>query len=556
MSTPAPSVLAEALFGAGRKVRTAAGAKYYGQPIGSVIIADSPLRKAQRIKAKLPGTATFIGRAIGQDRDGKVRVRNEVTGDVVAVDVDTIKPVPIKRHREGWTPVEAYGLNYDKSNAQNPAVVGGRALSPAIWNRVPVTDWKLPTAGGPELHANEPDLKDATLAKVHEPGFEFREGYFNLIVIDPQGRAHIVDGHHRVGLHIEAGHDSLPAKVIDLRTDTPAARALRDKAFPPYPPPTSPKRPLDPQSTLGAVDPRYFDFVNNGGGTLEDPVHVHTGTDGVSLTVRQSDVEKHYRDVITRALNGEPSNSKVDPASLNGAENWYRDAHQVAQDLVDHFQNEVRDENGQPYPAAKDLTVERVAGALSALSPRNGWEKNKESARRAIEGHLKDPTHDLSDRAWLLSMDAHKESFTRDAIRALRGDYGGLTGTKRKSFFNNIVDPDGWFDATMDGWQAAALYRMGLRQSDGRLVDEAKGLAWLGHPMTVQKQEVVEDAGYIILADAMRKVAKQLKMRPSEAQAVYWTAVGGNAKGTSMWEKKQRMEREVAEGVRVPGDES
>ena len=114
-----------------------------------------------------------------------------------------------------------------------------------------------------------------------------------------------------------------------------------------------------------------------------------------------------------------------------------------------------------------------------------------------------------------------------------------MTGTKRKSFWNNLMDPANAYDVTIDGWMASSIWRMGGTYSDGSPVDE-KALSWIDHDFTSNKQKVVKGAGYIIVADAVRDVARDLKMTPSEVQAVYWVAVGGGQLNTQMWSNEPK----------------
>lgn len=119
----------------------------------------------------------------------------------------------------------------------------------------------------------------------------------------------------------------------------------------------------------------------------------------------------------------------------------------------------------------------------------------------------------------------------------MRGETGLPTGLKRQSFVNNMMHPENGFDVTVDGWVLAAL-----QDSEG--LTEAQGQAWL-HRSTRQRKTpargtgdmglIVEDKGYIAVADVVREVAQDLGLTPQEAQAVYWVAQGGGT-GAAMWD--------------------
>jgi hypothetical protein len=310
------------------------------------------------------------------------------------------------------------------------------------------------------------------------------------------------------------------------------------------PPPIGPTRPVVARSSLSTVDPADYATVNNGGGTLVDPVHVYDyeatkeSTDektGIvtparparSLTVRQSDVAKHYRDVVEAAINrGEKANVKASEEAIAAARLWY----QTAQDNAKRIQKTYN----KKYPEA-NLTLLEVAGVIAAVSPRQRWDQNLISAEKVIDAYLGRKTASLANLKDETGAGLRENVEIALKILDTHADPDVMSGLKRKSFWNNLMDPQGNdFDVTIDGWMASAIWRMGGTFSDGTPVDE-KALAWIDHTTKRDGVQVIDGAGYIILADAVRDVARDLNLLPHEVQAIYWVAVGGGQTNTQMW---------------------
>jgi hypothetical protein len=310
------------------------------------------------------------------------------------------------------------------------------------------------------------------------------------------------------------------------------------------------RRPAKVFTSMSALTQQGKEFVNNGGGTMDDPVHTATWKNGRSLSVRQSDLQKHFEEILDAAINeGKPFHPKQTPEALARARNWYRDAHQIALDIL------------AEYPDS-GLTLEQVTGVLAALSPRKVWDVwtvdkegnrnragNIADAKKVIDAFLNKvvdgvPLRDMpiEDAKKLTKGGFHSHVAT--ALQILHDpaamEQGVLTGTKRRSFWNNLFDPENRYDATMDGWMASAIWRMGGTYSDGTPVDNG-ALKWVDHRKVLNKRILVPGAGYVILADALRGAAAKYGLTPSEAQAIYWTSVGGGAKGTQMWSMQPKV---------------
>ena len=159
--------------------------------------------------------------------------------------------------------------------------------------------------------------------------------------------------------------------VGDVGRGTDGVVPAGDRPDPPRrPPPAGDDRPSDVVSSMGALDPEGYAFVNNGGGTLADPVHVYpysavaeskdkkTGvvipaTPARTLTVRQSDVAKHIRDVVEAAvLHNKKANVKASEEAIAEARQWYVTAHDKAVKMQAAFNKELP--GRPPDPAAGD----------------------------------------------------------------------------------------------------------------------------------------------------------------------------------------------------------
>jgi hypothetical protein len=184
---------------------------------------------------------------------------------------------------------------------------------------------------------------------------------------------------------------------------------------------------------------------------------------------------------------------------------WYRNAHRFAEILADEF----------------DTTVEIVSAVISALSQRMPWLRNKSVAHYVFAN--------LSEVAELSAIDAAKAfgkglySNFAMAVQIARGEdiANTLSGTKRRSFYNNIVSPDNGDSVTIDTWMVRALMNISTMTLD-------EGGKFLRKNETALGGTGV---GYYALAEACRIVAEEFQLMPCQIQALYWIAVSGSANG-------------------------
>lgn len=117
------------------------------------------------------------------------------------------------------THVSEFGMTYDPSAAGSDWLTAAKLWDG--WNDVPSTT--IPVTG---LVATEDMLSSESINKVVSGGEVFRADYDPHVIIDHEGRHVIVDGNHRVAMHIARGDRTMAAKVIDLRSVTVTARTL------------------------------------------------------------------------------------------------------------------------------------------------------------------------------------------------------------------------------------------------------------------------------------------------------------------------------------------
>lgn len=255
------------------------------------------------------------------------------------------------------------------------------------------------------------------------------------------------------------------------------------------------------KSSREQIDAEYQDLI--------DRPYVYKPKDGSpELVVDLSDeqLDDHFRSTIN-------SGSESD---IEEGMRWYDEARAEAQAMADEY----------------GVTLEVAAGVIAALSPQKRWKGNLTVARKALAAYKSGEFDDMTDDEMAAAI---KVGFAKDAVQAVRIMRTGnvtenLTGLKRRSFVNNIVNPDAGYDVTVDGWVAAALKKM-------QGAPEAAALKWLGRSVTRNKEVVIEATGYLRIADSLRRIAKERGITPAQAQAIYWVVVGGgrSKKGTGMW---------------------
>lgn len=162
-----------------------------------------------------------------------------------------------------------------------------------------------------------------------------------------------------------------------------------------------------------------------------------------------------------------------------------------------------------------------AAGIIAAVSPRMPWLRNKKVA----EGILSE----YSKYDHLSAIDAAKEiglalsANVAMAIKIARGESisDTLTGTKRRSFYNNIESPSTGDSVTVDTWMMNAFCNVsGCTKKVAEKFIRANETALGG-----------TGAGYFVIAQAVRRAASLKGITPNAMQAAYWVAASGSFNG-------------------------
>lgn len=196
----------------------------------------------------------------------------------------------------------------------------------------------------------------------------------------------------------------------------------------------------------------------------------------------------------------------MDPAEAARAGSWYFEANAFARSLAEKY----------------STTVEIAAGVISAVSPRMPWLRNKTVADAVLREYAKYSDLSAKDAAKQIGMALSAN--VAMAITIARGAdiETTLTGIKRRSFFNNIIDPSNSDSVTVDTWMLMAFVN-----TTG--TDKATALKYITACETSLKGT---GAGYYVISDTVRTVAKSMNLMPHQVQAIYWTAVSGSFDGS------------------------
>lgn len=255
-----------------------------------------------------------------------------------------------------------------------------------------------------------------------------------------------------------------------------------------------------------------------GGGKL---IHAATTYDELSPAGQKAVLAAEQKMGVTREGMAAEIDSKINDQNLAEGRAWYQEAQTFNNDLA----------------AASGLSVEQTAAITSAVSPRTPWPRNKELATK-IAMNYKDfdgvqPT--VKDRHGKLDTPAQAAgrkmggTLSKNSGMAIEIARGGsidehLSGVKRRSFYNNMVDPANSKDITIDTWMTRAA--MNSTTKPGGL-----DLATATDFLTMSKGITKGGAGYVSISESVRQVARERGLTPHEVQAAYWIAVSGSKNG-------------------------
>jgi hypothetical protein len=184
---------------------------------------------------------------------------------------------------------------------------------------------------------------------------------------------------------------------------------------------------------------------------------------------------------------------------------WYFETHEYAVSLADKY----------------DVSLAIAAGVISAVSPRMPWLRNKTVANAILRDFRKYSELSAKDAAKEIGM-ALGANVAMAITIARSGDVEHvLTGIKRRSFYNNIVLPIGSDAVTVDTWMLECFVNV-------TGTDKATALKYIN---SCSKSMGGAGVGYIVISEAVREVARNMNLYPSQVQALYWVSVSGDFNG-------------------------
>ena len=204
-------------------------------------------------------------------------------------------------------------------------------------------------------------------------------------------------------------------------------------------------------------------------------------------------------DEITSKIKG------MDAETAARSAGWYFEAHEYAASLASMY----------------DVSISIAAGVISAVSPRMPWLRNKTVANAILRDFRKYSDLSAKDAAKEIGM-ALGTNVAMAITIARSGDVENvLTGIKRRSFYNNIVAPVGSDSVTVDTWMLECFVNV-------TGADKATALKYIN---SCSKSMGGAGVGYIVISEAVREVARNMNLYPSQVQALYWVCVSGDFNG-------------------------
>jgi hypothetical protein len=204
-----------------------------------------------------------------------------------------------------------------------------------------------------------------------------------------------------------------------------------------------------------------------------------------------------------------------DAAVLTQAGEWYPQAHDLATTMA-------TESNGR-------ISQEQAEAVIAAISPRENWDANVIDAQRITDFYSSGAADGMTPEQAVLAMrDAQPggEQFRAlpdnmvKAVEVLQGTSPdeALAGLKVRSFYDNIDDPGGTREVTIDGHMLKAFSAVSDTITD-------KGATQLLNQSSRTEGAQYAGAGYIAISEAVRSVSTQWGVPPDTVQAAYWLSV-------------------------------
>lgn len=246
-----------------------------------------------------------------------------------------------------------------------------------------------------------------------------------------------------------------------------------------------------------------------GGGLASKLKHLATGTRTADLTPkgRAAVLANDAKFGVNRKALVVEVESKLNRKSIAKGKKWFPEAHKFNENLAKR----------------SGLSVEQVTAITALVSPRTAWPQNKRLAERVALTHKK--YTDADPRVAAKRMGGGLSTNLGAAIAVARGGPidEHMTGAKRRSFFNNMLDPNSGDDVTVDTWMQRTAMNVARKPMS---LDDSVDYLGGGKAATGGV-----GAGYVSIAEAVRVAAAHQGITPAEAQAAYWVAVSGSVEG-------------------------
>jgi HK97 family phage portal protein len=277
----------------------------------------------------------------------------------------------------------------------------------------------------------------------------------------------------------------------------------------------------DPKAEPGAPGKRYNKYHDPKGRFDTGYAAVDAGPDtyGMLTDAQKAMVDQNLANYgVTQQDLVDEIDSRLTEEGLTEAAKWYPAAHDFNQAVADHY----------------GLTLSQTTGMTAALSPRTRWSSEGGKYKwnnRALTIHAAAHRNDhpeMSDMQAAKAMGGTLPNNLGLAVGIARGNKSAndIGGVKRRSFYNNMMDPNGSQSVTVDTWMTQAIFNRSPIFRGTNVSTNTEGPAFLSGSgsklkgMGGSKGDL--EPGYVSIADAVRTVAAARHLPPTVVQTAYW----------------------------------
>ncbi len=288
--------------------------------------------------------------------------------------------------------------------------------------------------------------------------------------------------------------------------------------------------PKQPRDKLG-----QFASTNSGGGSSSKDTGgagggmVASGKPGsasgtVTTGTRYSDLDDKGKSAVDETMKSwgisresldADIESRITPQSLEEGRAWYREAKTFNADLA----------------KKSGLSIEQTTAITSAVSPRMPWPRNKIIAER-VAMQARNYGSDVDDLTAAKRIGGALAANMKPAVGIARGKSieTELSGVKRRSFYNNMLQPGKTDDVTVDVWMMR-----GARNASSKGMSDEDALKFVNARKAATGGA---GAGYIAISESVRRVAAKKGLSTEEVQAAYWVHIAGSKDG--LWGRNDK----------------